>query len=118
MTEIYDSKTALSVTQAAQQVLISMLRKSLPNLMAHSIAGVQPMGNTGDFFSYKNDWLFQGHNKTYWPYQHTPSGLIPILDMERWCWENISHGRYWRNYGNKFAFKRKEDAMLFVLRWP
>lgn len=113
MTQIYDSKTALSVTQAAQQALISMLRKSLPNLMAQQITGVQPMS----YYSYNNNWFFQNHNKKYWPYQHTPSRLIPIRDMERWCWENISHGRYWRNYGNKFAFKRKEDAALFVLRW-
>jgi hypothetical protein len=66
---------------------------------------------------YDDNWFFLGHNKKYWPYQHTSTGLIPIRNMERWCWENISHGRYWRNYGNKFAFKRKEDAALFMLTW-
>ena len=113
MTQIYDSKTAVSVAHTAQHTLISMLRKSLPNLIAQQITGVQPMS----YYSYNNNWFFQGHNKTYWPYQHSPSRLIPIRDMERWCWDNVSHGRYWRNYGNKFAFKRKEDAAFFILTW-
>ena len=103
------------MTTLDPKIMIPMLRKALPNLMAHSIAGVQPM--TGSYFSYENNWFFQNHNKKYWPYQHTPSSFIPIRDMERWCWDNISHGRYWRNYGNKFAFKRKGDAALFILRW-
>jgi hypothetical protein len=110
MTEIYDSKTA-------QQVLIPMIRKVMPGLIAHQITGVQPMGNAPRVVSYTDNWFFRVHNKKYWPYQFTPYNSTSIGKMERWCWDNISHGRYWRNYGNKFAFKRKEDAALFVLRW-
>lgn len=72
---------------------------------------------TGFTMRYDDNWFFLGHNKTYWPYQFTPYNSTSIGKMERWCWENISHGRYWRNYGNKFAFKRKEDAALFMLTW-
>jgi hypothetical protein len=103
------------MTTLDPKIMIPMLRKVMPNIIAQQITGVQPM--TGSYFSYENNWLFQNHNKKYWPYQHTPSSFISIRDMERWCWNNISHGRYWRNYGNKFAFKRKEDAALFILRW-
>ena len=73
--------------------------------------------NPGFTMRYDDNWFFLGHNKTYWPYQFTPYNSTSIGSMERWCWENISHGRYWRNYGNKFAFKRKEDAAFFILRW-
>ena len=83
-------------------------------MMPNKIRGAWDSGFT---MRYDDNWFFLGHNKTYWPYQHTPSRLIPNRDLERWCWENISHGRYWRNYGNKFAFKRKEDAALFMLTW-
>lgn len=69
------------------------------------------------FTMHYDDWFFPGHNKTYWPYQHTPSRLIPVRDLERWCWDNISHGCYWRNYQTHFAFKRKADAALFMLTW-
>lgn len=66
---------------------------------------------------YGDLWLFEGHNKKHWPYQYTPPGIVSIRKMERWCWDNISHGRYWRNYHTYFAFKRKEDAALFMLSW-
>jgi hypothetical protein len=83
-------------------------------MMPSKIRGAWDPGFT---MRYDDNWFFLGHNKTYWPYQHTLSRLILNRDPERWCWDNISHGRYWRNYGNKFAFKRKEDAALFMLTW-
>lgn len=92
---------------------IPLLRKQIPALTAQQIVGVQPMGpSTGEIFK---TFLIRKYNKKYWPYQYDVS-REDRWDIEQWCWQNFK-GRYWHSNGSKFVFKRKEDAMLFTLRW-
>jgi hypothetical protein len=39
-----------------------------------------------------------------------------VADLERWCYDNFRSGD-WRNFGLHFAFKRREDATMFALKW-
>lgn len=54
-------------------------------------------------------------NLRYWPHQH----LVDWKDaytVERWCYANFK-GCNWKSIGNKFVFKRGQDATLFMLKW-
>ena len=53
-------------------------------------------------------------NKKYWPHHFVVRHNVH--DVERWCYENFKSSK-WRNVGTSFAFKRKEDAAYFKLRW-
>ena len=109
MTQIYDSKTT--------QAMISTIRKAIPIMIAKSIVGVQPMTpSNGSIFNFNREWGFEGHNKKYWPYQYSIDAWSKVSATEQWCWQNFK-GRNWRNVGRHFAFKRKEDAALFLLKW-
>lgn len=55
------------------------------------------------------------HNHTYWPYQvHLDHSKIK--DAERFCYANFKSSN-WRNNGQFFGFKRKEDWTWFKLRF-
>jgi hypothetical protein len=54
-------------------------------------------------------------NKKYWPFQIQMTEP-DYGEQERWCYANFKSAN-WRNYGRMFAFKRQEDATLFMLRW-
>ena len=60
-------------------------------------------------------------NKRYWPYQfkmlnNQGDAWQQVADLERWCYDNFRSGD-WRNFGLHFAFKRREDATMFALKW-
>ncbi len=55
-------------------------------------------------------------NDKYWPYQFEIKSWYDIANAERFCYDNFK-SRNWRNTIRYFAFKRKEDYMLFLLRW-
>lgn len=95
------------------RLMIPVLRTALPKLMAQDIIGVQPMNSAaGSIFGQLTTNVF---NKKYWPYQYNV-GREDRWDIERWCYDNFK-SRNWNSYRNQFVFKRKEDAMLFALRW-
>lgn len=85
----------------------------MPNLIAQQITGRQPMSYTGS--SIFNQFFDKQFNKKYWPYQYNVTHP-DRFEIERWCWDRFK-GRHWNSYGPKFVFKRREDAMLFALRW-
>jgi hypothetical protein len=102
------------------KVLIPLIRKVMPGLVANQITSVQPMQLTGnEFFTMTTDYYFK-LNEKYWPYQHhlrTPNNsLNPVIAAERWCYDNLK-GRNWRSHGTFFAFKRKSDYTMFLLKW-
>ena len=104
---------AASVTATAQKILLPMIRKVMPQVMAQQIVGVQPMGaGTGSIF---NQYFYKQYNKKYWPYQYYVNVDV-FSEVERWCWDRFK-GRYWNNYGRQFAFKREKDYTMFILRW-
>lgn len=95
----------------------------MPGIIAQEIVGVQSMTGVGKgIFSNTGmrgewgEWGFSGHNKKYWPYQHTMKAWSIVRPAEDWCYQNFK-SRNWRNVGKYFAFKRKEDYEWFVLRW-
>lgn len=55
-------------------------------------------------------------NKKYWPHQMFIESWRTAVLAERWCHANFK-GRNWRSVGNKFVFKRGQDATMFALRW-
>ena len=96
------------------KVLIPMIRKVMPTLMAQQITGVQPMHDAGSIFS-----AYAGgspYNLKYWPHQLFVESWSKAVAAERWCYDNFK-SRYWKNNGRHFAFKRQADATLFALKW-
>lgn len=94
-------------------VLLPMIRKVKPTLIAQQIVGMQPMtAYTGSLF--ETFWTKE-YNKKYWPYQYTVK-RDHVFEAERWCWQQFK-GRDWNNTYQKFAFKRSQDAVMFALRW-
>ncbi len=111
----YNPATAASVAANGQKILLPMIRKVMPGLMAQQIVGVQPMQYTGR--SIYNQFFNKEYNKKYWPYQYfIDDKTYRISEVERWCWDQFK-GRYWNNYGRNFVFKREKDAVMFALRW-
>lgn len=88
------------------KILIPLLRKHIPTLIAQDIVGVQPM-------------VPLGFNKKYWPYQYYCGfkySYQQMEEIERWCWQHFK-GRNWRSADRFFAFKRQKDYNWFMLRW-
>lgn len=84
-----------------QSVMLPMIRKVFPKLIANEILGVQPMGNP--------------YNTKYWPYvAEVPFGNMAAV--EKWCWQNFK-GRHWRSRGQWIAFKREQDYAWYKLKW-
>ncbi len=101
------------INSAYPSILLSKIRKLAPALLAQHIVGVQPMNGAGSVFNK----TIGGHNfnPKYWPYTKMVS-WDRLFEAERWCYDNIK-GRYWKNQGMYFAFKRKDDFALFTLMW-
>lgn len=94
------------------RIMIPMIRKVMPSLIAQRIVGVQPMTNNLGIF---NQFFEKKFNKKYWPYQYYVNVDV-FSEVERWCWDRFK-GRYWNNYGRMFVFKREKDYTMFLLRW-
>ncbi len=58
---------AASPTAGFDPVLISLIRRSMPNLVAYDLAGVQPMnGPTGLIFAMRSRYETQSGNETFY----------------------------------------------------
>ena len=58
-------------------------------------------------------YLMRILNKKYWPHHIV---VKAPEDAERWCYTKFKSAE-WRNVGPYFAFKQKQDAVMFSLRW-
>ena len=93
------SETAANATSAANvagfdPVLISLVRRAMPNLIAYDIAGVQPMtGPTGLIFAMKSKYSTQGGTEALFDEADTafsgvtaqvadPTGLAGVVDAD------------------------------------
>lgn len=56
-------------------------------------------------------------NSRHWRYCIYISNSAKVTEAERWCYDNITHARMWRNYGQHFAFKNQQHSMLFAILW-
>jgi hypothetical protein len=79
-------------------IMIPIIRKQLPRLIAQDILGVQPMSSP--------------HKKKYWPYQATVK-WNEIKQIERWCYSCMKSGN-WRSSAFTldafFAFKTSKTS--------
>lgn len=123
------------MTALCDPVLISNIRKVLPQLIANEIVGVQPMGEVYDAFSswsqtaYMQKVHYQHFLKLYNRKKyHRLSDLenagypvfkVDVLDSvvaKEWCQQNLREGT-WVRCMSRFAFAYESDAARFSLVW-
>jgi len=75
-------------------VLISLIRRSMPNLVAYDLAGVQPMsGPTGLIFAMRSKYKTQGGNETFYDEVDTAfSGQNEAFDFTYGAQGNVGMG--------------------------
>lgn len=86
-------------------VLISLIRRLRPNIIAENICSVQPMSNP--------------YSKEEYPYQIDILEFAQyndVIPMRKWCSENFNKGE-WANTVQYFAFKTEEQLTWFRLAW-
>lgn len=123
-------------------VLLPMIRRVMPNIIAQSIIGVQPMtGPAGSIFSmrpygwpgrvlftkdhYRHFLRVYNRRKYHHPDYITGLGYSKMRlsrrdhlanNAEVWCRDNLKTGSYVYDRGD-FWFAYERDYTLFVLKW-
>ena len=115
------------MTTITNPVLLPMIRKQLPILMAQSIIGVQPMtGPVEGLFIMKYTHTPQSKYKfTRANWYVAEFDIKDYTDVVHWCREQFgphprnpdAWSRWEHRYENKIHFRDKEDYIMFVLRW-
>jgi hypothetical protein len=123
-----------------QKIILPMIRKVLPGVIAADIVGVQPMSGmakipleTGE--TYKNDAVAYSEPgdeiEYYWVKPEEQTSVFSLNDeiarnnsILEWC--NDTYGpmedwsvtdRRWFASNRKFYFRDEADRTMFVLRW-
>lgn len=118
-------------------ILLPMIRKTTPGLIAQQIVGVQPMSNpTG--MTYSMNSIFDTIIKTcmeeveiegvmveYYavkiPYGYFPKHNVEIHEIYEWCnktfGDELLTDRWNMRNTKTFLFKTEEDRNWFLLRW-
>lgn len=123
-------------------ILISLVRKVMPNIIASQIVGVSPMtAPVDDIFKLRTIFeqdarvrMTKAHYKTFLRVNDRPktqtllafrAAVYPAVDLPnvsdtmeaiRWCREQFGEHGYQRIH-LKFIFKDDADATVFRLRW-
>lgn len=123
-------------------VLIGLVRKVMPNLIANDIIGVQPMmGSSAEIFGMRSRYeqeirirMTKEHYKTFLRVNDRPktqplraftNAGYPHVDLPDvsdtikaigWCREQFGEHGYQR-FHTTFIFKDEDDAMLFRISW-
>lgn len=113
------------------KILIPMIRKVYPNIIAQSILGVQPMsGPTYRTFTMDADYVIPYH--THPKYKFSRKWFIGKVhrgdigdDAAKWCAINFGNQpknpdawcRWYRYSSKQFYFRDEKDYHWFVLRW-
>lgn len=126
----------MSLDPKSTSVLLPMIRKVLPNLIAQDILGVQPMSapRQNEPMTYGNDLNTLGQ-EVYWvkPAYVSPSSIFTLRvnyssvtpspkkapdpdDMLDWCAEFLVRDDWYISDG-VFFFLKESDRTAFVLRW-
>ena len=119
------------------KILMPLIRKMMPNIIAHDIIGVQPMtGPQSNILSIRKTTVFMQRNMANAQYQHflrlnnrrRRQSVHDFLqagypeaeanyssEVVAWCLENFPdcHVRF----GNRYFFANDEDRLIFMLRW-
>ena len=112
----------------AHRVLLPMIRKLMPNLIANEIVGVQPMQRPRSLETGET-YLPEKEVEYYWAQPSVVSiftmkvegmelsELKPIIE---WCTETfgpVGESSGWLLSDGKFYFANEADRTLFVIRW-
>ena len=118
-------------------VIMPMISKVMPQMIASQIVGVQPMtGPSGMIFGGKsiNDTTItthidqvevNGETVDYYavkiPYGYYDKHKVSHPDIYQWCIDTYSNdiddGRWYLRGSKNFLFKTEEDRNWFLLRW-
>ena len=119
-------------------ILLPLIRRVLPNIIARDLVGVQPMTEpTGSIFNSTrtlDNLIMQkehfGHflrvynRKKYHSindvaalgYPIIKIGVLDAISAKNWCKENLKPGSF-VCVNTRFCFAYDRDATLFTLRW-
>ena len=115
------------MTTITNPVLLPMVRKQLPILMAQSIMGVQSMSsNAGSIFTMKYTYTPRSKYKfTRANWYVAESDIKDYTDVVHWCREQFgphprnpdAWSRWEHRYENKIHFRDEKDYAWFLLKW-
>ena len=127
MTTLHDPNLAASVTATAQKILMPMIRKLAPTLLAQDILGVQPMtGSVGEIFTRRASYTPQPKYKfsraKWYEADHRFEDYEEVI---AWCTEHFGpRPRYpdaWTRWCDihidRIRFRDEKDYQWFILRW-
>lgn len=120
-------------------VILPIIRRVMPSIIANDILGVQPMsGPVGNIFSMRGTWhgtlVMQKHHFHHFlrvynrrknhsgsyldslGYQRIALGYSKVGGARQWCKDTLKHGSYLISI-NEFWFAYDRDATLFMMRW-
>lgn len=113
------------------QVLIPIIRNVYPNIIAHSITGVQPIaGTVGRIFRIRHEYSDIVFSKKKYKFSRAKwfearLNLDNYYDVHNWCATHFGKhdkrpdawSRWWHKYESTVLIRDEEDYILFVLRW-
>ena len=117
-------------TEEITQVLIPVIRKIMPQVLAQQICGVQPLASTNTPIAEASD-----HPEAEFPYwvkirlsvneifTMNSASLLDdrIQEMHQWCFRHIeafpNQTRTWRYNNRTFVFFYEADRIMFMLRF-
>lgn len=130
MTPVYNQSTTTTLTKTAQSVLLPIIRRVMPTIIANDILGVQNMIDL-DFapwimkmekVHYQHFVRLNNRRKTQRISNLDAAGYTCVKldrgwnDPREWCNKNLKPGSY-INLHTRFWFAYERDATLFMLRW-
>ena len=112
------------------KVIIPLIRKVYPDMLADQLISVQPMTAAGGVSNVvkgrqtadKNHWHAEYDRFNEYPYSVTDTLRHPWTatdkdqEMDTWCATSFNGGS-WHRTGQTYRFKNEEDRTLFILRW-
>jgi hypothetical protein len=130
----------MSDNQLDPKIMIPMIRKVMPGLVAQNIVGVQPMIlpdiplETGETYVDEASSHATEANAVEWYWARLPvpagafwniKGTVDHFEqVDAWCEEtfgpkmsNENPAFNWDKINGRYCFKRSEDRTAFVLKW-
>lgn len=142
---LYTSSMSTTKVQSLNKVILPIIRRAMPNIIATSIVGVSPMtGPVNQVFKMKikygdldkmritlkkehfkmflrlyNRRKFTTHNDILaanYPWVKL-TDVITVFNTVEWCNSSFGECGYIFDNVNRFYFENKEDCAMFTLTW-
>lgn len=128
----------MSTQQVLNPVLLPLIRRVMPNIIAHDLIGVQPMtGPVGSIFNSR--WTLDNLTMQKEHFQHflrvynrkkyhsindiaalgytmTKVSALNAVTAKNWCKENLKPGSF-VCVNTRFCFAYDRDATFFAMKW-